>query len=74
MPQYAKNVVKLTRLRAVRERRALNQRELGKKAGVTAASISRIENGLAEPYMSTIRKLAAALDVEPADLMERERR
>lgn len=60
---------KLTRLREVRERRALSQRELAEMAGLTHVQISRIENGV-EPYPVTVRKLAAALDVEPADLME----
>lgn len=63
-------VVKLTRLRFVRERKAMTQRELAARAGITHVQISRIENGDAEPYPSTVRKLAAALNVEPAELME----
>jgi transcriptional regulator with XRE-family HTH domain len=70
MSLYDVHMVKLSRLRAVRERRALNQRELAREAGLTPATLSRIEAGLQEPYMSTVRKLAAALGVEPADLME----
>jgi transcriptional regulator with XRE-family HTH domain len=62
-------MVKLPRLRSIRERQALNQRELAEKAGLTPASLSRIETGTQEPYMSTVRKLAKALGVEPADLM-----
>ncbi len=65
-------MVKLTRLRAVRERAALTQRELASKAGVTYVQISRIERGEAEPYPGTVRKLAAALGVTPSDLMEPE--
>ena len=63
-------MVKLTRLRTVRERKALTQRELAERSGVTAVQISRIENGEANPYPSTVRKLAAALNVEPHDLMD----
>ncbi len=65
-------MVKLTRLRAVRERAALTQRELAAKAGVTYVQISRIERGEAEPYPGTVRKLATALGVAPTDLMEPE--
>ena len=70
MTEYDNVVVKLPRLRAVRERQALNQRELAKLAGLTNASLSRIETGKQEPYASTVRKLAAALGVKPSDLME----
>ena len=62
-------VVKLTRLRFVRERAALTQRELAERAGVTYVQISRIERGEAEPYPSTVRKLATALGVAPSELM-----
>jgi HTH-type transcriptional regulator, competence development regulator len=66
------NVVKLTRLRWQRERRALSQKELAATAGVSPVTISRIENGRDEPQPATIRKLAKALGVNPADLMEPE--
>jgi transcriptional regulator with XRE-family HTH domain len=63
-------MAKLTRLRAIRERAALTQRELAEQAGITYVQISRLERGEAEPYPATARKLAAALGVRPADLME----
>jgi transcriptional regulator with XRE-family HTH domain len=62
-------VVKLTRLKAIRERKALTQEELAAKAGINRVTLARIETG-AEPFPATIRKLAAALGVQPADLME----
>jgi transcriptional regulator with XRE-family HTH domain len=65
-------MAKLTRLRAVRERAALTQRELAAKAGVTYVQISRIERGAVDPYPGTARKLAAALGVAPSDLMDPE--
>lgn len=66
----AAHVVRLTRLRLVRERRALTQQELAEKAGVHRITIARIETGVDEPRPPTTRKLAAALEVEPEDLME----
>jgi transcriptional regulator with XRE-family HTH domain len=42
----------------------------GKGNGVNAASISRIENGHNRPFMSTLGKLAAALEIDLAELVE----
>jgi DNA-binding XRE family transcriptional regulator len=51
-------------LRDARLRKLLTQRQLAERAGVTQATIVRIERG--EPaYPSTLRKLARALGVEP---------
>jgi len=62
-------MVKLTRLRQLRERRALTQEELAAKAGITRTALSRLESGGADPRPSTVRKLAGALGVEPDALM-----
>lgn len=70
MVVYDPGVVKLTRLRDLRLRKALNQQELAERAGITRATLSRLEAGLQEPYPRTTRKLAAALGVDPEDLME----
>ena len=59
----------LPRLRQWREQRLLTQAELAQRSGVAETTINRIENGRHEPRFSTIRKLAAALDVAPAALM-----
>ncbi len=54
------------RLKRARLRAAMTQDELTAASGIPKATISRIENGLnAEPRVSTIRKLAAALSVDP---------
>jgi transcriptional regulator with XRE-family HTH domain len=63
-------VVKLSRLKVVRERKALTQEELARASGVSRPTIARIETGDTEPYPSTTRKLAQALGVDPGDLME----
>ena len=62
-------MVSLPRLREVRARRALSQRELSKLAGVSRVTIVRLEAGGHDPFPTTVRKLASALDVDPAELM-----
>jgi transcriptional regulator with XRE-family HTH domain len=61
--------MKLPQLRAVRNRRALTQADLAERAGVGRVTIARIETGAAGAHPSTVRKLAAALGVEPSTLM-----
>ncbi len=58
------------RLRKQRTRRALTQAELAERAGVTTATVARIERDEIEPRMTTLRKLAQALEVDPAELVE----
>lgn len=52
-----------------RQREALTQAELAKSAGIAEVTLSRIERNLADPHMSTVRKLAEALDVAPRELV-----
>jgi len=57
-------------LKYERRRAALTQGELAEKAGVGINTIVRIETGeIAEPRVSTLRKLAEALGVETRDLL-----
>ena len=58
------------RLKRLRTLRALTQAELADRAGVTTATVARIERDEIEPRMTTLRKLAAALEVDPAELVE----
>ncbi len=58
-------------VRELRTLNALTQEELAGRAGITATALSRIERNEAEPRPSTIRKLAAALGVEPRELIRR---
>ena len=55
-------------LKRVREDRLLTQAELAEAAGIAQSSLVRIENDQVEPRFSTIRKLAAALDVDHREL------
>jgi transcriptional regulator with XRE-family HTH domain len=61
--------IPLSSLRAVRRRTGLSQRDLGRLAGVSPGTVYRLENGLRGAYPGTVRKLAAALDVSPAELV-----
>ena len=62
------NVVKVPGLARCRIAAALSQRELAKSAGVSHVTIARLESGH-DAHPRTIRKLAEALGVKPADLM-----
>jgi transcriptional regulator with XRE-family HTH domain len=53
------------KLRELRLRRALTLRELGDLSGVAYDSINAIELGKQQPRPSTVRRLAAALGVNP---------
>jgi transcriptional regulator with XRE-family HTH domain len=65
-------VVKIgARLRELREERFLSHRELAQRAGVSPTTVLRIENNEGDTQRRTVRKLAAALGVEPGELLER---
>ena len=63
-------MVKLTRLKDIRQRKALTQQQLADRAGVNRVTIARIEGGKDEPFPTTVRKVADALGVEPEELLE----
>jgi len=55
-------------VREYRDRAILTQDELGEKAGLSGYTISRIESNQVAPRVSTIRKIAGALGIEPTEL------
>jgi transcriptional regulator with XRE-family HTH domain len=57
------------KLKRQRTRRALTQAQLAERAGVTTATVARIERDEIEPRMTTLRKLAQALEADPAELV-----
>lgn len=61
--------MELPHLRRVRARAVMSQEQLAEKSGVARDTISKLETGRRRAYPSTIRKLAAGLDVEPGMLM-----
>ena len=56
------------RLREWRQRRLLSQEELAKKAGIGVTTVVRIEGGQGA-RLSTLRKLAEALDITADQLL-----
>jgi transcriptional regulator with XRE-family HTH domain len=59
----------LPRLRRIRQGAVMSQEELAEKSGVARDTISKLETGRRGAYPSTIRKLAAGLEVRPQMLM-----
>jgi transcriptional regulator with XRE-family HTH domain len=58
------------KLRRLRRARALSLRDLGERSGITFDTIDRLELGKQDAQARTVRALAQALNVEPAELME----
>ncbi len=61
---FARNVA------ATRAKRGLSQAQVSKPSGIHATEVSRIERGLRDPRLSTIVRLARAMGVEPARLLD----
>ncbi len=58
------------RLAEVRRVRLMTQEELANAAKVSAATVTRLENVVDTlPHVATVKRLAAALDVDPAWLL-----
>ena len=57
-------------LRELRLGRLWTQRELARAAGVAHKTVVDLELGRVEPQLKTMRKLAAALGVEPGEVDE----
>jgi len=60
----------MQRLRALRLERGLSLRTLAVMAGIHAVSLVRLEAGKYDPRLSTLRKLARALEVGVSDLID----
>lgn len=50
-------------LRQLRTESGLTQEDLAHRSGLTVAALARIERGQANPTWTTVRRLAAGLDV-----------
>jgi transcriptional regulator with XRE-family HTH domain len=58
------------RLKKLREARELTQAALANKVGISRAYLARLEMGRHDPPLSRLRKLAKALGVPAAELLE----
>ena len=56
-------------LKKLRERSGLSLRKLAEKSGVHFVSLARIEAGMLDPRLSTLRRLGAALGVTISELV-----
>lgn len=54
------------------ERRRMSQGELAKLAGISQSTVAQIESGKKDPSISTLKKIADALDVHIAVLFASE--
>jgi transcriptional regulator with XRE-family HTH domain len=58
------------KLRQLREAQFLSHRDLAREANVSPTTVLNLEAGRVEAQRRTIRKLAQALEVDPAELVE----
>lgn len=58
------------RVDAVRALKDLTQEQVAKRAGLTRSTVGKIEDGTANPRLTTLLKVAAALEVPPAELLK----
>lgn len=56
-------------IRARREKAGLNRQQLALEARMTWGNVDRIEKGLQEPTIPTLRRIAQALGCQVRDLM-----
>ena len=57
------------KIKEIRKKRGLTQKQLGDLCGMADSAIRRYENGRANPKLETIKKIATALDVSIDVLM-----
>jgi transcriptional regulator with XRE-family HTH domain len=57
-------------LRVARLRLELTQEQVAERCGVHATEVSRIEAGKRDPKVSTLERLAAAVEVAPGRLLD----
>ena len=69
-PALAQLVLQPHRLQQQRINQLLSQQLLAEKAGLSVGTVSRLERGHGKPRLSTIRKLAKALNVDHELLLE----
>jgi transcriptional regulator with XRE-family HTH domain len=61
---FARNVA------STRARQHLSQAQVSSRSGIHATEVSRIERGQRDPRLTTLIRLARALEVHPARLLD----
>jgi transcriptional regulator with XRE-family HTH domain len=59
-----------TNLRRARKRLGLTQEQVAERSGVHPTEVSRIEAGKRDPRVSTLLRLARAVEARPGELLE----
>jgi transcriptional regulator with XRE-family HTH domain len=59
-----------TRIKELREQRGMTQERLAQKAGIGRSYLARLETARQDPTLSTLEKIAKALRVKVARLVE----
>jgi len=67
MPAHKRFVM---RLKQFRVNRGMTQEALAEKAGISRVYVARLETGKQDPTLTTLMKLANALKVKVAELLE----
>ena len=67
---YTNRGIPLPGLRPARQRLGLTQRQLASLAGIGQGTISKLERSERGAYPQTLQKLAVALGVAPANVVE----
>ena len=57
-------------LKAARKNLDLTQEQVAERSGVHATEVSRIEAGKRDPQVSTVEKLAKAVELSPGQLLD----
>ena len=60
----------MLKIRAIREHKGLTQKALALKARMSITYLCNVELGKVDPSLSTLRRVAKALQVKVADLLD----
>lgn len=58
------------KLRNIRKRKKMSQKDVAIKAGIAISQVGRIERGLLNPSISTLFVISLALEVEPKEIFD----
>jgi transcriptional regulator with XRE-family HTH domain len=67
---YYVTVYSNVKVKAIREQRGLSIRALAAKAKMSFTYLCNVENGKADPSLSTLKRIAKALKVKVAELLD----